>query len=143
MVSHWSLNDSKSPQVSRTLLSILADLNSAVIWMVFSRVLISISSSPFTNPLVTVPSALITIGITVTFMFHSFFNSLARSRYLSLFSPTFNFIYWSANYYCYFTLLRVFRTNVSRWSFISVWVTASHLKSPWLFSVFWSISTML
>ena len=29
-------------------------------------------------------------------MFHSFFNSLARSRYLSLFSHSFSFILWSA-----------------------------------------------
>ena len=29
-------------------------------------------------------------------MFHSFFNSLARSRYLSLFSNSFSFILWSA-----------------------------------------------
>ena len=34
MVFHWSLSDSKSPQFSRTLLSILADLNNAVVWMV-------------------------------------------------------------------------------------------------------------
>ena len=34
MVFHWSLSDSKSPQVSRTLLSILADLNNAVVWMI-------------------------------------------------------------------------------------------------------------
>ena len=53
-------------------------------------------SSPCTNPLVTVPKAPITISITLTFMFHSFFfNSLARSRYLSLFSLSFNFILWS------------------------------------------------
>ena len=31
MVFHWSLSDSKSPQISRTLLSILADLNNAVV----------------------------------------------------------------------------------------------------------------
>ena len=31
------------------------------------------SSSPFSNPLVTVPKAPITIGIIVTCMFHSFF----------------------------------------------------------------------
>ena len=43
------------------------------------------SSSPFSNPLVTVPNAPITIGIIVTCMFQSFFNSLARSRYLSFF----------------------------------------------------------
>ena len=34
MVFHWSLSDSKSPQVSRILLSILAVFNNAVVWMV-------------------------------------------------------------------------------------------------------------
>ena len=34
MVFHWRLSDSKSPQVSRTLLSILSVLNNAVVWMV-------------------------------------------------------------------------------------------------------------
>ena len=52
--------------------------------------------SPFSNPLVTVPNTPITIGIIVTCMFHSFFNSLARSRYLSFFSHSFSFILWSA-----------------------------------------------
>ena len=33
--------------------------------------------------------------IIVTLMFHSFFNSLARSRYSSLFSYSFNFTLWS------------------------------------------------
>ena len=51
---------------------------------------------PFINPLVTVPNAPITIGVIVTCMFHSFFNSLARSRYLSFFSHSFSFILWSA-----------------------------------------------
>ena len=92
MVFHWSLSDSKSPQVSRTLFSILAVLNNAVVLMVSTRLPTSKSSSPFTNPLVTVPNAPITIGIIVTCMFHSFFNSLARSRYLSLFSHSFSFI---------------------------------------------------
>ena len=96
MVFHWRLIGSKSPQVSRTLLSILAVLNNAVVWMVSTRPPSSKSSSPFNNPLVTVTKAPITIGIIVTFMFHSFFNSLARSRYLSLFSHSFSFILWSA-----------------------------------------------
>ena len=96
MVFHWSLSDSKFPQVYRTLLSIMAVLNNVVVWMVSTRPPTSKSSSPFSNPLVIVPNAPITIGIIVTFMFHSFFNSLARSRYLSFFSHSFSFILWSA-----------------------------------------------
>ena len=95
MVFHWSLSDSKSSQVSRTRLSILAVLSSAVVWIVSTRSPTSKSSRPFDNPLVTVPNAPITIGTIVTFMFHIFFNSLARSRYLSFFSPSFRFILWS------------------------------------------------
>ena len=64
--------------------------------MVSTRQPTSKSSSPFINPLVTVPNAPITIGIIVTCMFHSFFSSLARSRYLSFFSHSFSFILWSA-----------------------------------------------
>ena len=96
MVFHWRLSDSKSPKVSRTLLSILAVFNKAVVWMVSTRPPTSKSSWPFNNPLLTIPKAPITIGIIVTFMFHSFFNSLARSWYLSLFSHSFSFILWSA-----------------------------------------------
>ena len=46
--------------------------------------------------LVTVPKVPMTIGIIVTFLFHSFFNSLQRSRYLSFFHYSFSFILWSA-----------------------------------------------
>ena len=96
MVFHWRLSDSKSPQVSRTLFSILAVFSNVVVWMVSTRPPTSKSSSPFNNPWVTVPKAPITMCIIVTFMFHRFFNSLARSRYLSLFSHSFSFILWSA-----------------------------------------------
>ena len=96
MVFHWSLSDSKCPQVSRTLLSILAVFNNAVVWMVSTRPPTSKSSRPFNNHLITEPKAPITIGTIVTFMFHSFFYSLARSRYLSLFSHSFSFTLWSA-----------------------------------------------
>ena len=96
MVFHWSLSDSKSPQVSWTRLSILAVLSNVVVWIVFTRPPTSKSSRPFNNPLVIVPNALITIGTIVTLMFHSFFNSLARSRYLSFFSLSFRFILWTA-----------------------------------------------
>ena len=96
MVLHWNLSDSKSPEVSRTLLSILAVLSNAVIWIVSTRPPTFKSSRPFNYPLVIVSKASITIGTIVTFMFHSFFNSLARSRYLSYFSHSFSFILWSA-----------------------------------------------
>ena len=96
MVFHRGLSNSKSPQVSRTLLSILAVLSNAVIWIVYTRPPTSKSSRPFNNPLVIVPKAPIPIGTIVIFMFHSFFNSLARSRYLSFFSLSFRFIRWSA-----------------------------------------------
>ena len=64
MVFHWSLSDSKSPQISKTLLSILADVNNAVVYPPISKF-----SFPFINP---VPRAQISIGINTTFMLHSF-----------------------------------------------------------------------
>ena len=96
MVFHWSLSDSKSSQVSRTLLCILAVFSNVIVWTVSTRQPTFKFSSPFSKPLVTVPNAPITIGIIVTCMFHSFFNSLARSKYLSFFSHSFSFILWSA-----------------------------------------------
>ena len=66
MVSHWSLSDNKSPQVSRTLLSILGDLHNAVVWMVSSHPLISKSSNPLINLLVTIITIIIIIIITTT-----------------------------------------------------------------------------
>ena len=96
MVSHWSLIDCKSPPDSWTLLSSLADLNYVIVRMVSSCLPISKSSIPCTNPLVTAPSAQITIGITVTFKFHSFFSFVARSKYFSLFLFSFSFTLWLA-----------------------------------------------
>ena len=77
MFFHWSLSDNKSPQVSRTLLSILTVLNSAVVWTVAIRPPTSKSSRLFNNLLVTVTKALTKIGTVVTFKFHRLFNSLA------------------------------------------------------------------
>ena len=64
--------------------------------MVSTCPFISKSFSPCTNPFVTVLWAPIKIGITVTFMFNSLSNLFSRSRYLSLFSFSFNCILWSA-----------------------------------------------
>ena len=89
MVFHRRLSDSKSPQVSRTLLSILAVFNSAVVWMVSTRQPTSKSSSPFNDPLVTVPKAPNTIGIIA-------FSILIQRSRKSLFSHSFRFILRSA-----------------------------------------------
>ena len=67
-IFHVSLSDIKYSQVSRTILSILTDLNSVIVWMVSTRPLISKSSIPFNNPLVIVPRAPTTIGISVTLL---------------------------------------------------------------------------
>ena len=102
------LSDRKSSQISRTLLSILDDLNNVVIWMFSTCPLISKFFSPFTNPLGIVASALVTVGITVTFMLYRFFCSLAKSRYLSHFSLLFNFTLWSTRHTLLFGWFSVF-----------------------------------
>ena len=89
MVFHRSLIDSKSSQDSRTLLNIRADRNNALVWMISTYFKFS---STYTNTSVTVSSAPITIGITVTFIFHSFF----QFSYKGLFSLSFSFTLLSA-----------------------------------------------
>ena len=118
MVFDWSLSESKSPQVSWILLSILANLNHAMICMVSILPLISSSLSFLFKPLRTVPCVPTTIGIAV--MFHNFFSSLARSKLLL------QLLLLS----CY--SLQVFHTSVN-------WMTASLLQPPGLFSVFWQL----
>ena len=76
MVFHWSLSDSKSPQVSRTRLRILAVLSNAVVWIVSVHPSISKSSRPFNNPLFIVPNAPITIGTIVTLLLLLFYSLL-------------------------------------------------------------------
>ena len=66
------LSDSKSPGFSGTRPSILADLNYAAVWIIFTCPLLFKSSSSFTNHFRIDPSAPNTSGITVIFMFHSF-----------------------------------------------------------------------
>ena len=149
--------------VSRILLCSLAILNNAVIWKVSTRPPTSKSPSSFNNPFVTEPKAPITIGIIVICMFQRFFNSQARSRYLSFFSHSFSFILWSAGtakstiLQVLFFLLIVIRSGIIIIIIYSIefftsslvdglslfWMTASLLKSPGFFSVFWPFSIML
>ena len=87
-VFHWNFNERKPLHVSRTFLSILADLN-AVAWIVSIRPLISNFFNPLSKPLGTVPSSQIIIVITIIFMFYNLLGSLARSKYLPRFCPPF------------------------------------------------------
>ena len=77
----WSVSESKCPQLSSTLLRIVADVNNFVVRIVSIFSLISNSFSPLSKHLATVPSAPSLIGITVTLMFYSFLSYLARSKY--------------------------------------------------------------
>ena len=131
-------SDSRSLRLCWTLPSILADLNDAVIRMFSSRPLISKVSSSYTNTLVTVPSAPVTIGITVTFMFRSFFISLARSRYLFLFSLSFRFtqperqsLLFGRFIFFFLTITRSGRLVEIRWSVCSS-------KSKWILYILFS-----
>ena len=155
-VSGWSftgVSDSKSSQVSRTLLSILAVLNNVVVWMLSTRPTTSKSSSPFNNSFVTVPNALITIGIIVTFMFHSFFQFPCKVQALILLFKFFQFYfgvsrdyyYYHHYYYCcyyyYFSLYKLIQLILV--VFPKVQLTSSLLNFPWLFSVLLLISAVL
>ena len=91
MIFHLSLSDDKSPQVSRSLLSILANLNNAVVWMVLAYSLISSSSSllPSLWRLFQVHLLqLVSLSPSCSIVF---FNSLTRSKYILLFFVFFGF----------------------------------------------------
>ena len=113
-------------------LRILAILSNAVIWIVSTRPPTSKSSRPFNNSLVIVPNTPITIGTIITFMFHSFFNSLARSKYLSFFSLSFRIILWSAGtakstvLQILFFLLIIMRSGLLAGIWWSVCILKSH-----------------
>ena len=106
----WSLSDNKSPQVSRTLLSILADLSNAIVWMASTRPFISKSFNPFINPAVTVPRAPIIIGINVTSCFTVCFFLFPNKVEVFIFLFTFFYFYFvvcrdsKAHNFAYFLL---------------------------------------
>ena len=92
MVFHRRLCESKSPQVSRTLFSTLANLINAVVWMVSIHPLISNTSSPLSHPLWTVPHMSITIGI---ILFYSFLSSWPSPSTCLSFPSLWIFSLWS------------------------------------------------
>ena len=86
MVFHWSRSDRTSPQVSRTLLGVLAHFISAVVEMVSILSLTSCSCSLFSRMFQKRQLGQVS---TLPFMFLRFFRTLPRSWYLSSFSPYF------------------------------------------------------
>ena len=140
VVCRWSLGDSKSPWVSRILLNNLAALNNAVVWMVSILLLTSNYSNLLSNPLGTVPSVPTTIGITVMFMFHRFFSSVARSSHLSTLSFSFIFT-WNSKIieasffflFCFVLFCFLARGLLAGISW-SVWISKSQRISGFFFS---------
>ena len=77
LVFHWSLCDSKSPRVSRTLLSILTDLNNAIVWIVSTWHHISKFFKHLTNPLRIVQLVLPSIIIIIIHSLELFTSAIA------------------------------------------------------------------
>ena len=94
----------KWQQASGTLLSILADLSNAIVWMVSTNLLIYKSSNPWTNPLVTVSIIIIIILLRV---FHS---------------PVSRWFLSGVWLIIIIIILRVFHSPVSRWFLSGVWL---------------------
>ena len=126
-----SLSDSKFPQVSRTLLSILTDRKDAVVWNVSFVSFVSCSPNLSSKSLRTVTSAPTIIGITVASIFYWYFSSLARSKYVSIFSFSFTLTQWSNRtakstrqqlllLLLLLLLMRASHIRVSWWSFTGV-----------------------
>ena len=111
------LSDSKSPQVFRTLFGVLANLNIFIIWFVSNRPPISNFSRHISYHLGSVPSASITIGITITCMFHRFFSSQVQ-----FFLYLFTFFYFHSEVHLYFFLLicATFGFQVRTWRILCV-----------------------
>ena len=149
MVFHRSLKDSKSPQVSRTLLSIMANRNNDVFGWFLLVIL-------FPSPLLLVPILLlsrvvITIGITVTFMFHSFFQFSNKVLLLILLYAFFQF--YSGQQTRQFSIITIIIIIIIySWEFFTSVLAdglslefewqANLLKPPGLVSGFWLFSIM-
>ena len=85
MVFHWSVSDCKSPQGLQDSSQYSGRSQQCCCLEGLN------SSSLFSESLRTVPSAQTTIGTTVTLMFLGILSSQERSKYLSIFSPSFIF----------------------------------------------------
>ena len=92
-----------------------------------------------TKILLTVNSTLqVSMVFSINFMTSSDILYILRQFIIQLFR-TISYVFL---YYYYYLLIRIFYISDIWWFFTGVWVTASLLKSPGLFSVFWPFSIM-
>ena len=116
MIFYWSLSDSYSPQVSRNFLSILVNLNNAIVLMVFTYLLIFKPSCLLIKFLGVIPSTPITIGIIVTFLFYSFLVlKLGLRTYLSFYFLLFllcDLLFGWFYFFCLLSLGQVIRPRL-------------------------------
>ena len=127
MVFRWRLSDIKCSQSSRTLLRILADFCRVVVEMILILLSIYTSSNLSFSILRTVPRTPTRIRITVTFMFHSFYSSQAKSWYCLVFLLLFSF---------YVMLVQQNQLNDKFFCFVNFspnWVIRLYLKAPEIF----------
>ena len=125
MIFNRSLSKSKSPKVFRFLFSILADLNNAIVWMVSPHPLISKSTCPCTNPLVTLLNTLVRVVNTITFLFHSLFQFFSKVFVLASLFVFLQFyslisrkdkVHYSASSLFLLTIIKSGRRAEIRWS---------------------------
>ena len=91
MVFHWSLSDSKSPQFSWTLLSILADFNNTVVYMVSILPLFSNSSHFFPSFWRLFQVYQLQLVASLLLCSNNIFSCQARSKHLYIFLFSFLF----------------------------------------------------
>ena len=108
-----SFSDSKSPLIRR---SILTNLISSVVWRVSIIPLISSSSHPLSKPLVTIPSMLTTIGITVTLRYQDFLFS--GKIQVFVFSLSYLFVSFYLIYFCSFICLKYIKKRLLLFKYI-------------------------
>ena len=118
MVFHTTLNNSKYPKVCWILLSILADLNNAVVW---SLLVILFPNSPAPVPATNYNWCYPHPPL------QCFFSSPTRSLYLSLFSLSFSFTQWST---------RMAKSSIMKVLFIFWWLSLGLVVWPRLGDLF-------
>ena len=134
---HWNLSDSMSPQVSRTLLSILTLLKNVVVWMVSIRPPTLKSSSTFNNPLIPYQkhqSRLVTLSPSYSISFQ-FPSKIEVFLLIFKFFQFYSVVSWDSKIYkSSFLLLIILRSGLlvkSKWS---VFISKSHWSLCELFS---------